>query len=100
MCGSQVCEVSGSIASLAVSRPGTARDQPVTEQPAARCRCHQRRPASRALIAMRLTPPSFHVTVNYRNKTTAFLVEDTHCDTRHALSMLPCPWGDPSGGCC
>ncbi|XP_062262483.1 olfactory receptor 8G17-like [Platichthys flesus] len=30
-----VCEVSGSTASLAVSRPGTAGDQPVTEQPAA-----------------------------------------------------------------
>ncbi|CAB1433790.1 unnamed protein product [Pleuronectes platessa] len=72
--------------------PGTAGDQPATEQPSARCCC--RRPASRALIAMRLTPPSLHFTVNYRNKTTAFLVEDTHCDTRHALSTLPCPWGD------
>ncbi|CAB1456742.1 unnamed protein product [Pleuronectes platessa] len=30
-----VCEVSGTIASLAVSRPGTARIQPATEQPAA-----------------------------------------------------------------
>ncbi|CAB1430038.1 unnamed protein product [Pleuronectes platessa] len=33
-CG-KVCEVSGSIASLAVSRPVTAGDQPTTEQPAA-----------------------------------------------------------------
>ncbi|CAB1436096.1 unnamed protein product [Pleuronectes platessa] len=59
-----VCEVSGNITSLAVSRPGTAGDQPTTEQPAARCRCRRRRPASWALIAMRLTPPSLHFTVN------------------------------------
>ncbi|CAB1436183.1 unnamed protein product [Pleuronectes platessa] len=41
-----VCEVSGSTASLAVSCPGTARVQPATEQPSARCR-HRR-----ALIAI------------------------------------------------
>ncbi|CAB1438801.1 unnamed protein product [Pleuronectes platessa] len=65
--------------------PGYSRD-PTCHRAAG---CHCRRPASRALIAMRLTPPSLHVTVNYQNKTTAFLVEDTATrDAHHQRSPV------------
>ncbi|CAB1417871.1 unnamed protein product [Pleuronectes platessa] len=85
--GDRVCEVSGSTASLAVSRPGTARIQPPTEQPSARCHCRRRRPASRALIAMRLTPPSLHATARLLGQISAASRVGCHmqycCNTVH-----------------
>ncbi|CAB1436350.1 unnamed protein product, partial [Pleuronectes platessa] len=78
-----VCEVSVSIASLAVSRPGTAGIQPATEQPAGKL----------ALIAMRLTPPSLHVISVGRSVRRLLLTlnKQRQVHQRRAADMEPQP---------